>query len=502
VSDDVAHKESSVRDKLREAGKHSVIYGIGSIAQSAAGLLLLPILTGALSKEDFGVYSLIIMVSTIASAIFYLGMNSALPRSYYDYSAEDDRRAVFTTAFLILLAGSALQIGLGAVGGNGISTLLFDAARYGSAIFWALLAGALTSINGLLFSYLRMLRKSVATIVYSLVSLVGSVGLTVLLLQSYPDDLRMPFVAMAITQAAIVAAFLVLDGRRAMCLRVLPAELPRLFPYGLASIFASFGGVLLEWMDRLFIEHYMTLEDVGDYSAVYRVASLMNVLVILPFTQIWSPMMMEYRQHANIKELFSKVLNYYLLAGACVVSLAALFAGEVLDLLIRSGVSSELVWVFILLLVAILFSGTTNIFVAGIFYERKLSQLVYVYYGTAVVKLGFSGFLVAFFGLTGAAVSAIIAFLILPTAIHFMSRNYFSFPIQWTVLIRITLTMTAIVIGSLMLHSFMDVSLFVQLLLSVLALAALLVVALTAAERERLLNTTALAFRAISTRAN
>jgi hypothetical protein len=44
VSDDVVHKESSVRDKLKEAGKHFVIYGIGSIAQSAAGLLLLPIL--------------------------------------------------------------------------------------------------------------------------------------------------------------------------------------------------------------------------------------------------------------------------------------------------------------------------------------------------------------------------------------------------------------------------------------------------------------------------
>lgn len=110
--------ESSVRDKLKEAGKHSVIYGIGSIAQSAAGLLLLPILTGALSKEDFGVYSLIIMVSTVASAIFYLGMNSALPRSYYDYSTESDRRAVFTTAFVILLAGSLLQTLVGGAGGK------------------------------------------------------------------------------------------------------------------------------------------------------------------------------------------------------------------------------------------------------------------------------------------------------------------------------------------------------------------------------------------------
>lgn len=445
MREDVAHKESSVRDKLKEAGKHFFIYGIGSIAQSAAGLLLLPILTGALSKEDFGVYSLIIMVSTIASAIFYLGMNSALPRSYYDYSSEGDRRALFTTAFLILLAGSAAQIGLGAVGGDGISSLLFDSARYGRAIFWALLAGALTSINGLLFSYLRMLRKSVATIVYSLVSLVGSVGLTGLLLQNYPDDLRMPFVAMSITQAAIVVAFFVMDGRRAMCMRVLPAELPRLIPFGLAAIFASFGGVLLEWMDRLFIEHYMTLGDVGDYSAVYRVASLINVLVILPFTQIWSPMMIEYRKHANIKELFSKVLSYYFLAGACVVALAALFAREVLGLLIRSGVSSELVCVFILLLVAILFSGTTNIFAAGIFYERKLSHLVYVYYGAAVFKLLPSYLFIPRFYMVGAALSTLSVFIFLPTFVYLRSRPYFSFPVNWKYISRIVFMLIIIV---------------------------------------------------------
>lgn len=424
-------KESSVREKLKEAGKHSVIYGIGSIAQSAAGLLLLPILTGALSKEDFGVYSLIIMISTIASSIFYLGMNSALPRSYYDYSAEIDRRAVFTTAFLILLVGSMIQVVLGVVAGDSFSLLLFESDRFGGAIFWSLLAGALNSINGLLFSYLRMMRKSVATIVYSLVSLVGSVGLTVLLLRSYPEDLRMPFVAMVITHGAIFLTFILLDGRRALCRRVLPAELPRLIPFGLASIFASFGGVLLEWMDRLFIQHYMTLEDVGDYSAIYRVASLVNVLVILPFTQIWSPMMMEYRDHANIKELFSRVLIYLVLAGSLMISCATLFAEILLGILVNSEVSSEMLESFGVVMLAILVLGTLNIFVGGLFYERKISYVVYAYYFVAAAKLLISFLLVPRYGIAGAAYSALLCSCLLVLVIRLVSKRYFFFSIDY-----------------------------------------------------------------------
>ena len=100
--------EASVGSKIREAGRHSIVYGLGTVAQSAVGFLLLPILTGSLTKEDFGVYSLILMASAVASAVFYLGMTSALPRSYFDYESSDERRAVFTTAFLILLVGAAI----------------------------------------------------------------------------------------------------------------------------------------------------------------------------------------------------------------------------------------------------------------------------------------------------------------------------------------------------------------------------------------------------------
>ena len=59
--------------KIVEVAKHSSIYGISSALQSVIGFALLPLLTKFYSAEEFGVYSLLILVSTLAGAFFYFG---------------------------------------------------------------------------------------------------------------------------------------------------------------------------------------------------------------------------------------------------------------------------------------------------------------------------------------------------------------------------------------------------------------------------------------------
>lgn len=81
----------SIGAKLKEAGRHTIIYGFGSVVQSASGLILLPILTGSLSKEDFGAYSLILMADGIASAIFIY----AITHGYFAFSIEWRRLSRF-----------------------------------------------------------------------------------------------------------------------------------------------------------------------------------------------------------------------------------------------------------------------------------------------------------------------------------------------------------------------------------------------------------------------
>ena len=423
--------ETSVGSKIREAGRHSIVYGLGSVAQSAVGFVLLPILTGALTKEDFGVYSLILMASALASAIFYLGMTSALPRSYFDYQSADDRRAVFTTAFIILLGGALTQIAAGYFGDQIISKALVGRDNYSIPIAWAFFGSAIGLINQYFFSYLRILRKSTASVIFSLIGLPGGIGLTLWLLARSPGDLAAPFVALAWSQLAIMLIFIGFFGREAFTFRIQKEELSRLIPFGIGSVVASFGGILLDWTDRLIIEHYLTLADVGSYSAAFRVGTLINIILILPFSQIWSPMMMEYRTHENIKKLFAKVLYYFMAIGTVILAGASLFMGDVLPFLVRSEISHQMISVILLIMLGTLFYGVTNIVVAGLFYERKVAQLSYVYYAVASIKTGANLMIIPMFGIVGAAVTTLLAGAMIPAGIYTLARKYFSFAIDW-----------------------------------------------------------------------
>ena len=424
-------KSTSIGSKLKEVGSHSIIYGLGSMAQSAAGLLLLPILTSLLSKDDFGVYSMIVMASTIASAVFYLGITSALPRSYFDYESNEDRRAVFTTAFIILALGAVTQALIGYYFSGAISKLLVRSSSYGDAVAWAFLGSSIGFVNQYFFSYLRILRKSISSVVFSLISFVAIVGMTLLFLSELPGSVIAPFQAIVYSQTAVMILILIMYGRTAFITKLKRNEIAKLVLFGSASIFASFGSMIIDSVDRIIIERTLTLADVGTYSAVLRVGALINVVMIVPFTQIWSPMMMEYRLDSNIKELFSKVLSLFLIIGGIIIVGVALFATDILLLLIRSGVDSAMSSSFLLITLGTLIYGTTNILMAGLFYERKVIQLTYVYYSVAALKIGLSLLFIPLFGIVGAAVSTLLVYIFVPVSVYALARRYFSFHIDW-----------------------------------------------------------------------
>lgn len=476
----------SIAEKLKEAGLHSIVYGLGSIFQAAVGFILLPILTGTLTTEEFGVYSLILMSGTVASAVFYLGMTSALPRSYFDYEQSSERRAVFTTAFTLLLFGALLQTSIGSIWGEQISLLLVGDSRYGNAVFWGFFGSSVAFINQYFFAYLRLLRKSVASVAFSLISLIGGVGLTLFLLPDASDRIEVPFKAIAYSQLTITLLFLGLYSRQAFIFRIESREIKNLLLFGIASVFASFGHMLLEWSDRLMIERYMTLTDVGAYSAAYRVGMLINVFLILPFSQIWNPMMMEYRLRSNIKALFTQVFSYFMIVGMVIITSATLFSVEILNLLVRSGLSSSIKTVFIVSMFACLAYGATNILVAGLFYERKVFLLPYIYYGVACLKIGLNVILIPIYGIVGAASSAVICSVLVSSVISMFARKYFSFTIEWARLLTLAVVCTPAIVFSLSFSHNVSENLLIKIALLLLTLAGIYNTCFSVSERASL----------------
>lgn len=419
--------------KLRDLVKHGLVYGIGGIAQSALGFILLPILTSKMSLNDFGVYSLILMSATIAGAIFYLGMTSAMPRSYFDFSEEERRKSIFSTAFIILLVGAIVQITIGYWCADFLAELILRSSNvnYAYAIQWAFFGSALTFVNQYFFSYFRLKRYSFVSVIFSIGGLLFGAILTVWFLNVEKEMLVAPFKAIAFTQILMAIGILLLYGKEMFTKNIALRECKPLLHFGIATIFTSFGVMTLDWADRIIIERYMSFADVGLYSAANRVSGLMGVLLIVPFTQIWSPMMFEYQKNPEIKKITSKVFSYFFMVGAIALTLMALFSAEILHFLIKYEVTQLLILLFLILSLASLINGTANIVVAGIFYERKVYLMPFIYAAIAGIKIALNVILIPIFGISAAAFNALIASILVPYTIYFFSKRYFSFKIEW-----------------------------------------------------------------------
>ena len=67
---------------------HAAIYVLGSVAQSALGILLLPIVTRVLGVGQYGIVGTAAALSSLLVIVYGLGLNFAVTRFYYDEAGD------------------------------------------------------------------------------------------------------------------------------------------------------------------------------------------------------------------------------------------------------------------------------------------------------------------------------------------------------------------------------------------------------------------------------
>jgi O-antigen/teichoic acid export membrane protein len=441
---------------LKGSIKHFVVYGVGSVSQSGLQFLLLPLLTKSLGIAQFGAYSLILLISSAAGTIFFLGMTTAMPRSYFDYETSRDKRALFTLALIILLIGAAIQMALGFFCGSKISILLFGDETQSYAITIALFSSAFSFINQYLFTYLRLEKKSIAFTIFNLASLLISILFILFLLDKSINKIEATFEAILYSQIIISFAFLLIYNNKLFSLEIHNDEIKKLISIGWVTVVGSVSVILLEYMDKFIIHKYMGLDDVGIYYAAFKLGSLIQIIFILPFVQIWNPIMLEHRQKKNIKSIFNKAFSYYYITGVLIIIGFSLFIGDIYPLIIKSPLNLITIPVIIITMLGYFFNGITNIVSAGFFYERTFKKMMIVYYGLSFLKIGLNLHLIPEYGILGAAYISLIINIMIPCGIAICSRSLFSFHIDWKLVMRASLIASPALAAGILLSSNID----------------------------------------------
>lgn len=449
-----------MKSKILETGKHTIIYGISSAFQSLIGFVLLPLLTKYYSSEEFGIYSLLILISTLLGAFFFFGSTSTLNRYFFESESETQKKSIVTTTFLITLTGALIQVLLGFLLATKLSVLLTNSKSFSNHIFLIILANAFGMLMNFNFVVLRLEKQSKGFVLVNIGSSLINLFLVYILLVKVNLGINAPIIALLIANfLAFTFTFNIV--RKYFTTTINQENLKEYILFGLSATLNGLTYYLLDWVDRYFIKEYSSLSDVGIYSMGYKIGMIIHVIMIIPFSMIWTTVRMQYAKDKDNSAFVTKIISYYTIIGLSLVLMTSLFAKELL--MIFSGREEFIVAYKIvpIIMIAHLIYGYINIVDFGILISKKLYYFYITFLVAAILNAILNYFFIPKFGYIASAYITLVTYIFCSVVIYLLGRKYYLIDIEY---LRVFMPFI-IVIAILLSFSELKLSLFHSIIL-------------------------------------
>ena len=181
--------------------KNIIIYGFGKSAEQLTRFLLLPLYTRFLTPADYGVLSLVSLLSSLASSIFSLGTQSSVFKFYNEDEPANNGVLYFSSISLIFLWTIFLLI-LSFIFKKNISLVLFNTPIYDIHVFIGLLMTAFVSFYNIPMFMLRAEKKPKTFVKYNFVKLLVNITSGVLFVVVLKRS------ALGALEAALISSFI------------------------------------------------------------------------------------------------------------------------------------------------------------------------------------------------------------------------------------------------------------------------------------------------------
>ena len=433
--------------QLLRLSKHSIIYGLGAAIGQVVAFFLIPVYTRYLTPSDYGHLEIYQTTLSILVIILAMGLTSALFMSYFKYDDEERRKTVVGTAFIFLTGTSFLFLVILLALAGDFSRVFFGSTAYTfyfRVIFLTLFFNVGTAIA---FSVLRVREQSKRYAIFALVQFLTSAGLSILFVVGLHRGV------LGILEGGLIAIFLLYslllrDIIKNARLSFSIAQLKEMLSFGLPLVPAGLGVWIMTMADRYFLQFLSTPQELGLYSLGYKFGMVVQGLVVGPFSLAWGAFFWSVTKDKNAKEIYSSVFTYFTLVGMAVALVVSVLSKEALEVMAAPAFHGAY-RVIPLIAVSYVLYGCYLILPVGINLEKKTKYLAATVGVGAVVNLGLNYLLIPSYGMMGAAVATLSAYLLLPVGTYFVSRRYYPIKYEWGRVAKIFVAAGLVYAGSL-----------------------------------------------------
>lgn len=423
--------------ELKKLGKHALIYGTGILLGKAVGFFLIPLYTHFLKPKDYGILELLDLTGYIIAYILGLGLDSALLRYYSLFEDDKDKRAVISTAFLLQLVLSMLLFFLLYNSRYYLSSCILGSTIYVSLFPILFVSLFLASLNGLLKVALRAQQKSMEFTLVSVIYTAVALSLNILFVAFLKLGIKGILYSTAIT-SALSLLYLIPRIITYCGLSFHLSKLKRMLKYGVPLVPAGIFVFILNWSDRYVLRLYCDMDIIGLYSLGYKIGMIVAFLIAGSFHLIWSAYMFEVQKKDNAKEIYARVTTYFILL-ICTLGLAiSIFSREII-LIMADSAYLNAHKVVPLIVLAMTFMTTDNVFRTGILLRGKTVYLAISTALAAIINIALNFLFIPNYGMMGAALATSISFFIYSIVILFFAQRAYYINFEFLRLSKIAL---------------------------------------------------------------
>lgn len=392
-------------------------FGIGPIVGMGISMLTVPVTTRLLVPEEYGKSSLFTLFQSLFLIVGLLGLDQGYVRYYNNKNT--NKTSLFQNALFYPLIFSAVLIIICISFLKSISIFLFGSVEIGLMIAFCFFIPVLL-LNRF---FLLQIRMDLRGKVYSFLNVISQVitfGILVLFLVFYQKTFR------SIVYATIIGmcintflCFLFCNKEFLKQKFVYSKELQiRLLKFSIPLIPATLLSWLLNSFDKVGLRAWSDFNQLGLYSAAFKIVALLNVFQNI-FSTTWIPVAYKWHEDKVPNKKFEEISTIVLAVMVLLFSFILVFRDVIMLFLGEEYRNTASIFVF-LLFVPVMYtvSETTSL---GIGFAKKTMYSLYVAVIAVLLNLLGNYFLIPKYGAEGAAITTCISYIA-----FFWGRTLFS----------------------------------------------------------------------------
>lgn len=419
---------------MSKVAKNTLIYTIGTILPKAASFVLLPIYTKFLSPAEYGILSSMWALEGIVTIFFSLSLGTSVFRLYWDYNDEEHRKKFLGTIFVSIGVSALVWLGLIFLFRNTIDGI-YNSISFFPYFAFSMVTICITSFFDIPQKILMIKEKALTYVILSICFFVINSGLILYFVVWLKQGASGYLLATLIATVLFLPVYFFIAAKNLTFNFHYPYFKAALV-YALPAIPTLLSSWVLDLSDRIFIERYFSLTEVGIYSLSYKIAGIALILSS-SFNFAYRPVFFKLA-NAEDQEVTRKNIydfnNLFLVLLLLLFFALSFFSKEIILLFFNDAYADA--YLYVPVIAFSYFLSVTGGLIARYFEQsKKMKQNMYIYIISSLLNIVFNFLLIPHLGAFGAAYSTLLSMLfVVLVGYYYTKKHCFFVEFNWKLL--------------------------------------------------------------------